>query len=128
MCERSARDLAEHADLTPATVAQMLERDDFSKRYRSGTEIYLSEFVYPLLQGYDSVALQCDVERLAIDPEQQRGDLVGRDAVDIADEAQGDVVIFGVDPARAREAAAQIGERVADLGRYFQPREQTRHR
>src|SRR5579884_4058812 len=44
------------------TVAQMLERDDFSKRYRSGTEIYLSEFVYPLLQGYDSVALHSDVE------------------------------------------------------------------
>ena len=44
------------------TVAQMLERDDFSKRYKSGTEIYLSEFVYPLLQGYDSVALHSDVE------------------------------------------------------------------
>ncbi|HLZ63707.1 MAG TPA: tyrosine--tRNA ligase [Ktedonosporobacter sp.] len=44
------------------TVAQMLERDDFSKRYKSGTEIYLSEFMYPLLQGYDSVALQSDVE------------------------------------------------------------------
>lgn len=44
------------------TVAQMLERDDFSKRYKSGTEIYLSEFMYPLLQGYDSVALQADVE------------------------------------------------------------------
>jgi tyrosyl-tRNA synthetase len=44
------------------TVAQMLARDDFSKRYRSGTEIYLSEFMYPLLQGYDSVALHADVE------------------------------------------------------------------
>lgn len=44
------------------TVAQMLERDDFSKRYKSGTEIYLSEFMYPLLQGYDSVALRADVE------------------------------------------------------------------
>jgi len=44
------------------TVAQMLERDDFSKRYRSGVEIYLSEFMYPLLQGYDSVALHADVE------------------------------------------------------------------
>jgi tyrosyl-tRNA synthetase len=44
------------------TVAQMLERDDFSKRYQSGTEIYLSEFMYPLLQGYDSVALYADVE------------------------------------------------------------------
>src|SRR5437899_11464597 len=38
------------------TVAQMLERDDFSKRYKSGIEIYLSEFMYPWLQGYGSVA------------------------------------------------------------------------
>jgi len=44
------------------TVAQMLARDDFSKRYKSGIEIYLSEFMYPLLQGYDSVALLADVE------------------------------------------------------------------
>lgn len=44
------------------TVAQMLERDDFSSRYKSGIEIYLSEFMYPLLQGYDSVALRADVE------------------------------------------------------------------
>jgi len=44
------------------TVAQMLERDDFSKRNKGGIEIYLSEFMYPLLQGYDSVALRADVE------------------------------------------------------------------
>ncbi|GCE12061.1 tyrosine--tRNA ligase [Tengunoibacter tsumagoiensis] len=44
------------------TVAQMLVREDFSNRYKSGTEIYLSEFMYPLLQGYDSVALRSDVE------------------------------------------------------------------
>lgn len=44
------------------TVAQMLERDDFSKRYKGGIEIYLAEFMYPLLQGYDSVALRSDVE------------------------------------------------------------------
>ena len=44
------------------TVAQMLARDDFSKRYKSGIEIYLSELMYPLLQGYDSVAIQADVE------------------------------------------------------------------
>src|SRR6266699_3302355 len=48
--------------LSHKTVAQMLERDEFSKRYKSGTEIYLSEFMYPLLQGYDSVALHADVE------------------------------------------------------------------
>ncbi len=48
--------------LSHKTVAQMLERDDFSNRYKSGIEINLSEFMYPLLQGYDSVALHADVE------------------------------------------------------------------
>jgi tyrosyl-tRNA synthetase len=48
--------------LSHKTVAQMLERDDFSKRYKGGIEIYLSEFMYPLLQGYDSVMLRSDVE------------------------------------------------------------------
>ncbi len=48
--------------LSHKTVARMLERDDFAKRYKSGVEIYLSEFMYPLLQGYDSVALHTDVE------------------------------------------------------------------
>lgn len=48
--------------LSHKTVAQMLDRDDFSKRYKSGIEIYLSEFMYPLLQGYDSVMLRADVE------------------------------------------------------------------
>jgi tyrosyl-tRNA synthetase len=44
------------------TVAQMLERDDFQKRFREGRPISLFEFVYPLAQGYDSVALEADVE------------------------------------------------------------------
>ncbi len=44
------------------TVAQMLERDDFEKRYQAGKPISLLEFVYPLAQGYDSVALNADVE------------------------------------------------------------------
>jgi len=44
------------------TVARMLERDDFSKRYTSQTPIAVSEFIYPLLQGYDSVHLKSDVE------------------------------------------------------------------
>ncbi|GLS83122.1 tyrosine--tRNA ligase [Paraferrimonas haliotis] len=44
------------------TVARMLERDDFKKRYASGTAIAIHEFLYPLLQGYDSVALTADVE------------------------------------------------------------------
>lgn len=44
------------------TVARMLERDDFSKRYASNAPIALSEFTYPLLQGYDSVAMNTDIE------------------------------------------------------------------
>lgn len=44
------------------TVAQMLERDDFSKRYESNQPIAIHEFVYPLVQGYDSVALKADIE------------------------------------------------------------------
>ncbi len=44
------------------TVAQMLERDDFTKRYKSGTPIAIHEFLYPLTQGYDSVAMESDVE------------------------------------------------------------------
>ncbi len=43
-------------------VARMLERDDFEKRYKSGTSISISEFIYPLLQGYDSVHLKSDIE------------------------------------------------------------------
>jgi tyrosyl-tRNA synthetase len=45
-----------------ATVAQLLERDDFAKRYRAGEPISILELLYPLLQGYDSVAIRADVE------------------------------------------------------------------
>jgi tyrosyl-tRNA synthetase len=48
--------------LGTGTVGQMLAKDDFSKRYGSGTPIALHEFLYPLLQGYDSVAVNADVE------------------------------------------------------------------
>jgi tyrosyl-tRNA synthetase len=44
------------------SVARMLERDDFEKRYKSGKPISIKEFLYPLIQGYDSVSLQADVE------------------------------------------------------------------
>ena len=44
------------------TVAQMLERDDFSKRYKGNQPIAIHEFIYPLVQGYDSVALRADIE------------------------------------------------------------------
>ncbi len=44
------------------TIARLLERDDFLKRYQSGASISLIEFMYPLIQGYDSVAMQADIE------------------------------------------------------------------
>lgn len=44
------------------SVARMLERDDFAKRYKNNQPISMVEFLYPLLQGYDSVALECDIE------------------------------------------------------------------
>jgi len=47
---------------TTFNVARMLEREDFEKRYKSQTPISISEFLYPLLQGYDSVAMNCDIE------------------------------------------------------------------
>lgn len=59
------------------TVARMLERDDFEKRYKSGTPIAIHEFLYPLVQGYDSVALRADVELGGTD--QKFNLLVGRD-------------------------------------------------
>jgi tyrosyl-tRNA synthetase len=59
------------------TVARMLERDDFAKRYSSGKPISIHEFLYPLVQGYDSVALKADVELGGTD--QKFNLLVGRD-------------------------------------------------
>jgi tyrosyl-tRNA synthetase len=47
---------------TTFNVARMLERDDFEKRYKAGKSISISEFIYPLLQGYDSVELKSDIE------------------------------------------------------------------
>ena len=58
------------------TVARMLERDDFSKRFKSNQPIALHEFLYPLVQGYDSVALRADVELGGTD--QKFNLLVGR--------------------------------------------------
>lgn len=58
------------------TVARMLERDDFSKRYKGGQAISIHEFLYPIVQGYDSVALKADVELGGTD--QKFNLLVGR--------------------------------------------------
>ncbi len=59
------------------TVARMLERDDFSKRFKEGIPIYIHEFIYPLLQAYDSVAIKADVELGGTD--QKFNLLIGRD-------------------------------------------------
>jgi tyrosyl-tRNA synthetase len=59
------------------TVARMLERDDFQKRYSSGNPISIHEFLYPLIQGYDSVVLEADIELGGTD--QKFNLLVGRE-------------------------------------------------
>ena len=70
--------LSDVIDLTSRfTVAQMLAREDFAKRYGSQQPIAITEFLYPLLQGYDSVAIRSDVEFGGMD--QKFNCLVGRD-------------------------------------------------
>lgn len=59
------------------TVARMLERDDFNKRYKGGQSIAIHEFLYPLIQGYDSVAMKADIELGGTD--QKFNLLVGRE-------------------------------------------------
>ncbi|RDH92386.1 MAG: tyrosine--tRNA ligase [endosymbiont of Seepiophila jonesi] len=75
MGEMSAADMIQLAG--KHTVARMLERDDFNKRYTSGQPIAIHEFLYPLVQGYDSVALKSDVELGGTD--QKFNLLVGRE-------------------------------------------------
>ncbi len=75
MGEMNAADLIQLA--AKHTVARMLERDDFSKRYTSGQPIAIHEFLYPLIQGYDSVAMRADVELGGTD--QKFNLLVGRE-------------------------------------------------
>ena len=60
MNKLSAQDLIKLA--SSSTVAQMIERDDFSKRYKNGQPIALHEFLYPIIQGFDSVQMQADIE------------------------------------------------------------------
>ena len=74
MSDMNAADLIQLA--SRHTVARMLERDDFSKRYAAGQPIAIHEFIYPLVQGYDSVALRADVELGGTD--QKFNLLVGR--------------------------------------------------
>lgn len=75
MGEMDAADLIQLA--AKHTVARMLERDDFNKRYTGGQPIAIHEFLYPLIQGYDSVAMKADVELGGTD--QKFNLLVGRE-------------------------------------------------
>ena len=75
MGQMNAADLVQVA--ARHTVARMLERDDFSKRYAAGQPIAIHEFLYPLIQGYDSVAMKADVELGGTD--QKFNLLVGRE-------------------------------------------------
>ena len=75
MSEMRAADLIQLA--AKHTVARMLERDDFHKRYAGGQPIAIHEFLYPLIQGYDSVAMRADVELGGTD--QKFNMLVGRE-------------------------------------------------
>jgi tyrosyl-tRNA synthetase len=75
MAEMNAAELVQVA--AKYTVARMLEREDFNKRYRSGQPIAIHEFLYPLVQGFDSVAMKADVELGGTD--QKFNLLVGRE-------------------------------------------------
>ena len=75
MADMNAADLVHVA--AKYTVARMLERDDFNKRYNGGQPIAIHEFLYPLIQGYDSVAMKADVELGGTD--QKFNLLVGRE-------------------------------------------------
>jgi tyrosyl-tRNA synthetase len=76
------------------TVARMLERDTFAKRHKAGVEIYIHEFLYPLMQGQDSVAIRADVELGGTD--QTFNNLVGRDLQRDADQPPQIVMIMPI--------------------------------
>ena len=83
MSSLSAADLIQLA--AKHTVARMLERDDFSKRYTNGKPIAVHEFLYPLIQGYDSVVLKADIELGGTD--QKFNLLVGRQLQEVYGQA-----------------------------------------
>ena len=72
-------------------------------------------------------AIEPQLEILAPDLAEHPGDFLRDFVIDIADEAQRQMVVFGIDPARARQPAAQQRQRFAQRGRYFQTCEQSRH-
>src|SRR5690554_132586 len=77
-----------------STVARMLEREDFSKRYKSEQPIAIHEFLYPLVQGYDSVALEADVELGGTD--QKFNLLMGRELQKSAGQRPQDVIMVPI--------------------------------
>ena len=104
-----------------ATVAQLLERDDFAKRYAAGEPISVLELLYPLMQGYDSVAIRSDVELggsdqrgAAVDPlhADPAGDRRRAEDVQVARQLRGGERPAGGD---VRQADAGSGRRDADL-------------
>jgi hypothetical protein len=68
-----------------------------------------------------------ELEGFTFDAAKQRGDLMGNGIIDVTDEPQSQMIIFGVDPARSRQAATQCCERLPDIGRNFNSGEKTRH-
>ena len=71
--------------------------------------------------------LQIQIERAALDAAEHQGDFLRDHIVDVADEAQRQMIIFRIDPARARQTAAQHAERLSDIGGNFDTGEETRH-
>ena len=71
--------------------------------------------------------LQVQIESAALDAAEHEGDFLGDQVVDVADEAQRQMIILRIDPARARQSAAQHAERLSDIGGNFDTGEETRH-
>ena len=78
--------------LAKVTVAQVIEREDFQARLQAGTDISMHEIIYPIMQGYDSVQLKCDVEIGGAD--QKLNMLMGRDLQRKFDQSEQDVMIM----------------------------------
>ncbi|MHB8744694.1 MAG: tyrosine--tRNA ligase, partial [Sulfuricaulis sp.] len=94
------------------TVARMLERDDFSKRYKAGKPIAIHEFLYPLIQGYDSVAMRADVELGGTD--QKFNMLVGRELQKIQGQAPQTVITLPI-----LEGTDGVNKMSKSLGNYI---------
>jgi len=110
MSEMRASDLIQLA--ATHTVARMLERDDFARRYKSGQPIAIHEFLYPLIQGYDSVAMRADVELGGTD--QKFNLLAGRELQKINGQAPQVVITMPL-----LEGTDGVNKRSKSLGNYI---------